>query len=260
MCTVTVHRTPAELLVTMNRDEMIARAPEISPSIHEPGNAPSWIAPRDSERGGTWMGVNTHGVAACLLNAYLPGESLLPDTSGKFLSRGTIIPALLESGDAEESLAWLRDRFDPTVYPSFTLLVMSWHGTTTYEWLRQGSPLIQEVSEEWMIRSSSGWDTEEVSAWREERLAEWREGGCESYGTLPAFHILDDPDDPGHAPLMKREWSATRSITQALVDYSQGGVDMRYWAEPTPSTREATSHAHLPLLSAQTDSIDTGAP
>lgn len=244
----------------MNRDEVSTRAPEIPPSIHESGDAPSWIAPRDSERGGTWMGVSTHGVAACLLNAYLPGESLLPDTSGKFLSRGAIIPALLESGDAEESLAWLREEFDPSPYPSFTLLVMSWHGTTTYEWLRQGAPLIREVKEEWMIRSSAGWDSEEVGLWREDRLAQWQNDGCEHYGTLPAFHILQDPEHLDFSPLMKRDWSATRSITQALVDYAQGGVDMRYWAEPSPSTREATEHMHLPLLSAQADSVDAGAP
>lgn len=75
MCTVTVHRSANRLLVTMNRDEARDRAPEVPPAIHH--NDVNWLAPSDSARGGTWIGVNDRGVVACLLNGYVEGDSVI---------------------------------------------------------------------------------------------------------------------------------------------------------------------------------------
>ena len=247
MCMLTVYRAPGEIVATMNRDETLSRGPESPPRVHNNGTAPAWMAPHDSDKGGTWMGANAHGVIACLLNAYLPGESLLPDTSGKFPSRGEIIPALLEAGDGPAVLSWLSDEFRPETYPSFTLLVVTRDNSVAYEWLRKGQPEINEFSDEWIIRSSAGWDSEEIRLWREERFAEWREAGCKSIDTLPAFHLLRDPNYPEWSPLMQREWSATRSITQVSVSNGPGRVDMRYWPEPTPDSREPEAYLTLTL-------------
>ncbi len=247
MCMLTVYRAPGEIVATMNRDEALSRGPELPPRVHNNDAGAVWMAPHDSDKGGTWMGANAHGVIACLLNAYLPGESLLPDTSGKFPSRGDIIPALLEAGDGPAVLSWLSDEFRPEAYPSFTLLVITQDNSLAYEWLRQGQPQINEFSSEWIIRSSAGWDSEEISLWREERFAEWREAGCKSFATLPAFHLFRDPRYPEWSPLMQRDWSATRSITQVSVSNGPGRVDMRYWPEPTTDSREPEAHLTLTL-------------
>ena len=259
MCMLTVYRAPGEIVATMNRDETLARGPESPPRLHKNGLAPKWMAPHDSDKGGTWMGANAHGVIACLLNAYLPGESLLPDTSGKFPSRGEIIPALLEAGDGPAVLAWLSDEFRPEAYPSFTLLVMSLEKSLSYEWLHRGAPRIDEFSSDWVIRSSAGWDSEEIKLWREERFAEWRAAGCESIDTLPAFHLFRDPKNVEWSPLMQRDWSATRSITQVCVSSDPGRVDMRYWPEPTPESREPAAHLTLALSAKGEQRVDAKA-
>lgn len=259
MCMLTVHQSPEAIVATMNRDEALVRGPERPPQLYDTGDAPAWMAPLDSDKGGTWMGANTYGVIACLLNAYLPGESLRPDTSGKFRTRGEIIPALLQVGGAEAGLSWLREEFRPEVYPSFMLLVITSDKTLSYEWLRQGSPRVHEIDEEWIIRSSAGWDSDEIRIWREEQFARWRAAGCENHDTLPAFHVMQDPDNVEWSPLMRREWSATRSITQACVFPALGSVEMRYWPEPTPQSREPGAYLSIPLSSMDENRIDAKA-
>lgn len=259
MCMLTVYRAPEEIVATMNRDEALTRGPELPPRIHNSGSGPAWMAPHDSDRGGTWMGANAHGVIVCLLNAYLPGESLLPDSTGDFPSRGEIIPLLLEVGDGPAVLSWLMNKFRPEAYPSFTLLVITQEKSVSYEWLRQGVPELSEFNTEWIIRSSAGWDSEEIRLWREDRFAEWQAAGCEKLDTLPAFHLMQDPNNVEWSPLMQRDWSATRSITQVSVSPGRGEVEMRYWPEPTPDSREPGVHLSLALSAKGEQRINTKA-
>lgn len=259
MCMLTIYRGPEEIVATMNRDEALTRGPELPPRIHESGAGPAWMAPHDSDRGGTWMGANAHGVIACLLNAYLPGESLLPDARAQLPSRGEIIPMLLEAGDGPAVLSWLANEFRPEAYPSFNLLVITQEKGVSYQWLRNGGPGLSEFNTDWIIRSSAGWDSEEIRLWREERFAEWRAAGCEKFDTLPTFHLMQDPNNVEWSPLMRREWSATRSITQVCVSPGRGEVEMRYWPEPTAGTREPRVHLALPLSAKTGQRINTKA-
>jgi hypothetical protein len=247
MCTVTIHRAAGEILVTMNRDEALVRAPELRPEIVAAASGVRWMAPRDSERGGTWMGVNNHGVVACLLNAYRPGESLLPDTSGRFRTRGEIAPNLLAAGAMTDARRWLEESLDPEAYPSFTLMVASPGEAFSYEWFRNGPARVTELAEAWVVRSSSGWDSDDVREWRETKFSQWRASGGPCVGTLPVFHLLQEEGHAERSPLMRRSWSATRSITQARVVVERGLVELRYWPEPTPETREPEAHCSLRL-------------
>jgi uncharacterized protein with NRDE domain len=52
----------------MNRDDLADR-PEAAPA-EWPSAKPAFVAPKDLQAGGTWIGVNDHGVIACLLNRY----------------------------------------------------------------------------------------------------------------------------------------------------------------------------------------------
>jgi len=235
----------------MNRDEVLTRAPELRPEISHTRDGIRWIAPRDSERGGTWMGVNDFGVAACLLNAYQPGESLLPDTTGRFRTRGEIIPTLLAAGDGRAARGWLRESLNPRNYPSFTLIVACPDALLSVEWLGEHGPVFSEHAEPWLLRSSSGWDSQDVRRWREQRFDEWRNAGEAHHGAMPSFHVLQEPGHEERSPLMRRSWSATRSITQARVSGDTGRVELRYWSEPTPDSREPEAHSSLPLAPAR---------
>ena len=69
MCTLLILRRPGHkwpLLLAANRDEIISR-PWLPPDHHWP-DRPHVLAGKDEEAGGTWLGVNEHGVGAAILN------------------------------------------------------------------------------------------------------------------------------------------------------------------------------------------------
>lgn len=234
MCTVTVRLDAESLLVTMNRDERIDRAPEIAPSIRpEAAGGPSWMAPTDGQAGGTWIGANDDGVVACLLNAYLPGDPIAPPPAGA-PSRGVIIPAIL-SRPEPDAWTWLRERFDPSPYPSFLLVVAGGGRGEVVRWAR-GALTRQPLRDGWSLITSSGLDPELVEAWRRERFEDWLAGGAAAPHGVPAFHLLDEPGRREWSPWMTRSWSATRSLTQVRCVAPAAAVELRWWRRPEDGT------------------------
>src|SRR5689334_11317830 len=102
MCTVVLLIRPNHawpLLLAANRDEMLERAWD-PPAAHWP-EQPDLIAGRDRTGGGTWMGINRHGVVAAVLNR--PGS--LGPAAGK-QSRGELpLLALAHSSAADAAAA-----------------------------------------------------------------------------------------------------------------------------------------------------------
>lgn len=107
MCTVVVLSRPGHpwpLLLAANRDEMEDR-PWLPPARHWP-DRPEVVAGIDTLGGGTWLGINDHGVVAAVLNRV---GSLGP-LAGK-RSRGELPLDALDHADAAEAadtLAHLR--------------------------------------------------------------------------------------------------------------------------------------------------------
>lgn len=93
MCTVVVLVRPDQILLAANRDERMDR-PWDPPAAWWP-DRPGVIAGRDRTGGGTWMGVNRHGVVATVLNR--PGT--LGPAIGK-RSRGDLPLMALEHATA----------------------------------------------------------------------------------------------------------------------------------------------------------------
>lgn len=233
--------------VTMNRDEANMRGPELPPKRQRSPAGLEWIAPFDSDKGGTWMAANDHGIVAALLNAYLPGESLLPDTSQKHRTRGEIIPAVMDKRSLADAMDWLESEFDPSAYPSFNLFVFAPESALCLTWYARGDLSVEHIDDEWYIRSSSGWDTEEVTNWRTQRFRQWRENGCDTIGSLPTFHVLRVEGEEEKSPLMLRSWSATRSITQVELDRKKRRVKMRYWGNPEPGSNSPDNLLEMSL-------------
>ncbi len=228
MCTVTLRCGDGSLVLTMNRDERVDRAPEESPRrIPGDDSRPSWLAPFDSASGGTWIGVNERGVASCVLNAYEPAdESLRGDPSVP--SRGSIIPRILEEQDGVGP-ARLPAFLDFSAYPSFTLLVASQEGGEIVRW-RRGAGLTRErVFPGLTFLTSSSFSEPEVSAWRTRAFDAWRAAGEPEVDGLPTLHFIADEGDESTAPFMTRQKSATRSITQVRVDGSGQIASLSWW-------------------------------
>lgn len=118
MCTVVILRRPGHewpVLLGANRDEMKTR-PWLPPGRHWP-DRPEVVAGLDREAGGTWLGLNDHGVVAGILNRR---GSLGPLTGKR--SRGELVLEALDHAEASAAARALSD-LDPLAYRSFNLLV-----------------------------------------------------------------------------------------------------------------------------------------
>lgn len=98
MCTlIALHRciVGAPLVIAANRDEFLERPAE-GPALRETASG-RIVAPRDMRAGGTWLGVNAHGVVAAVTNR----RCARPDLSRR--SRGLVVLDALGSGSAAEA-------------------------------------------------------------------------------------------------------------------------------------------------------------
>lgn len=99
------------LVIAANRDEALAR-PAVGPVLWN--GDPSFVAPRDETAGGSWIGLNEHGLFVGITNR--AGRAPEP---GK-RSRGLLVTDVLRAGSAADLAAhW--EAFDPHAYNPFHL-------------------------------------------------------------------------------------------------------------------------------------------
>ncbi|NNG04351.1 MAG: hypothetical protein HKM95_09655 [Inquilinus sp.] len=118
MCTLVVLRRPGHdwpLLLAANRDERIDR-PWQPPARHWP-DRPEVLAGRDEVAGGTWLGLNDHGLAAGIMNR----RGTLGPAPGK-RSRGELVLEALDHADADAAAAALAE-LDGGAYRAFNMVV-----------------------------------------------------------------------------------------------------------------------------------------
>jgi hypothetical protein len=132
MCTLVVLRRPAHdwpLILGANRDEMIER-PWRPPARHWP-DRPEVIAGLDELAGGSWLGLNDHGVVAGVLNRF---GTLGPKPGQR--SRGELVLEALDHADAGAAAAALA-HIDPRAYRPFNLIIAD---NRDAFWLRHADP------------------------------------------------------------------------------------------------------------------------
>lgn len=118
MCTVVILRRPADewpLILGANRDEMRDRQWR-APARHWP-ERPEVVAGYDEEAGGSWLGLNDHGVVAAVLNR--------PGTLGRderLRSRGELVLDALDHADAADAAQALT-ALDPAAYRAFNMII-----------------------------------------------------------------------------------------------------------------------------------------
>lgn len=229
----------------MNRDERRDRAPENSPVLHH-GDI-SWLAPSDSERGGTWIAVNELGVVTCIMNGYVSGESPAPPASSNVPTRGAIIPRLIERGGLQDIRNALVREFDPAPYPSFTLILAHHGAVESFDWRGNGMLADRTHDDVWSAFSSSSWKTDEVIAWRMRAFDLWRADGCKMTNDLPSLHLQHPDGMREWSPLMDREHTCTRSITQVEIARGRDKAVMRYWRRDALDAGRAPFVTTLPL-------------
>ena len=132
MCTFIILLRPGHgwpVLVAANRDEMIDR-PWLSPGRHWP-DRPEVIAGQDTLAGGSWLGLNDHGVIAGILNRH---GSLGPAAGQR--SRGELVLEALDHADARAAAEALA-HIEPAAYRTFNLMIAD---NRDAFWLRHADP------------------------------------------------------------------------------------------------------------------------
>jgi len=118
MCTVVILRRPDHawpLVLGANRDEMLGR-PWRPPGRHWPDRA-EVVAGMDELAGGSWLGLNDHGVVAGILNRM---GSLGPAPDAR--SRGELVLEALDHADVVAAARALSD-LNARAYRTFNLVV-----------------------------------------------------------------------------------------------------------------------------------------
>jgi hypothetical protein len=142
MCSIVILSRPGHawpLIAASNRDEMAGR-PCAPPGRHWPDRA-EVVAGLDRLAGGSWLGLNDHGVMTAILNRV---DSLGPRADKR--SRGELVLEALDHADAGAAVAALRE-LEPSAYRSFNMVVAD---NRDAFWLR-GLGLAQGWIEAWPL-------------------------------------------------------------------------------------------------------------
>ncbi|QDV06960.1 hypothetical protein Poly30_24780 [Planctomycetes bacterium Poly30] len=231
-----------------NRDELLTRGPEIPPRIQTSPEGVRYIAPGDSEAGGTWIAANEHGLTVALLNGYIVSRG---PTLEHYQSRGALVRLLASLERPLESLAMLSPHelapYRPAVVvlkaPGDPALVARWDGLTV---------AIDVSGERQLPLTSSSFEQDEVQLSRRALYTSLVLGGEEKKRAdapdperLAAFqrHVDAERGPTAFTPTMQRADAATRSQCHIVV--TKSNVHFEYRPGP-PHATEVSVALDLP--------------
>ena len=217
------------LLAAANRDEHYDR-PSAPPSAIT--SAPKILAGRDLRAGGTWLGVNEHGLLAAILNRRTNNE----DAPLNSRSRGLLCMDLLSRRSAADAALWLRSH--SAHYNPFTVLVADRnqaHATSNAGRRLITEPLAPGLH---VFSSAADYDLHSSKADRAYELfgavaGKLQEDKDARHDAVGGFHaVLADHSlpagstDPGDAICVHRDASGTVSSSIVLLSPSGSRFDL----------------------------------
>ena len=215
MCTVTVLPSAQGFTLTMNRDERRSR--HESGLCLEAAAGRHYCYPVDAESGGTWVGMNDHGVALALLNRYQA------PSSEHAKSRGGIIATGLGLG-AFSSIAESMKTLPVDQYNAFDCLLVGRHSACLFSWNKEQYRYQTVSYDEGIMLTSSSERIEAVREYRQQQFTRWQaEWGVA--GEVDRFHLQQSHDMQHSAVFMARENTHTKSLVQITVNASQGTLN-----------------------------------
>ena len=105
----------APILLAANREERFDR-PTLAPRKYR--GPPSHVCGLDQQAGGTWLGVNQHGLLVAVTNRHRAGLTAAPR------SRGLLCRELLSAGSAQEAAAMAREALTAGSYAGANYLCL----------------------------------------------------------------------------------------------------------------------------------------
>jgi len=223
VCTVSWLHNDGGYELFCTRDEKrtrrIARGPEITTQ-----DGIRFLAPQDTEAGGTWIAVNDYGVSFCLLN----GKREM--TSRSYVSRGIVLRELLTGGSISEACerAW---NIDLSRYAPFTLLILeAGQHASAVEWNGLDKAIFP-YADAFMPLTSSSVDPDGVHRRRHEEFQALP--GSLNSTMLLNFHHSHGAGPDAYSTCMHRADAETVSFSWLKVTHS----DARFFYSPAAPCR-----------------------
>jgi len=205
-----------------NRDELNARGAEQPPRLESIGGV-LFAAPRDGDRGGSWILANAHGLTVALLNDYACGWR--PPANGA-ASRGALVMACATAA-TPEAVVELIGAMTLERVRAFKMVVLDADGRDArLHW--DGDSLTGETGETLFFETSSSFATAAVCEARRQRyetLLAGREAA--EADELKGFHWTHDHADGAGSVLMRRPDARTRSVIQIRTRHDRVEMDYR---------------------------------
>ena len=215
MCTVSFLPTPSGFALAMNRDEKKSRVPGEKPRKTRTGRTLS-LHPQEPG-GGTWVGINRHGLALALINWHAQ-----PLNESAQCSRGIIVPHLLAAKNLSCATSLFATLPLAHINP-FRLIAVSLAQRAVAEWRWNGNCL--NLSQKSWSRAhwfSSGLDEAGVAKARA-KIAHRTHG---TLSHLRRLHGSHQPERGAFSVCMHRDDAETVSYTEILAD--REGARMRH--------------------------------
>jgi hypothetical protein len=223
MCTVSWHLERDGYDLFFNRDESVLRGPARPPAVLE-RNGVRFIAPIDSDAGGSWLAVNEEGLSVAIANYYGVGPPSDSLTSGRFVSRGLLLLSLADSAGraavaerlAAERLAEYRPFILIALEPGQPVVAFTWDSCRLSSGREARCPV-----------ATSGVSPRQVPASRARLFGRMRGAGRNlDAAALEEFHRSHLPEKGAFSVCMHR--SDARTVSMSHVCVREGGVCLRY--------------------------------
>ena len=240
MCSVSFVPRADGFVLAMNRDELISRGPALPPEVHSRGRL-AVLYPRELG-GGTWIGVNSTGMAFSLINWHSRPDRLSLDT----ISRGEVVRALLSARSSRSAASILRklpvERMNP-----FRLTIISLGERSLEEW-RSRRDALEFISLPWARHHwfSSGLDEAKANRVRREVCLQIPDGSLD-VTALRKLHRSHVPEAGAFSLCMHREEAGTVSYTEICVRRRTASM---YYIAGSPCSRSPRFNELLALDSA----------
>ncbi len=248
MCTVSWYFDSSGYELLFNRDELRTRGPGLPPELRTQDGV-RYLAPTDSDRGGTWIGVNEYGVTHCLVNFYQAYvDSPNPDRRRYSRSRGDLVREVQSCRTVAETEAYV-DRLDVEVYAPFWLLAFE-AGSAPRGFRWDGVRLEVTHDIEAPVTTSS-YRPDDVVRWRRTRfprLESDRRDRAAAVARLWRYHRRRNHLRGAYGVCMSRSDARTVSFTRVSVTTTAAGppaVSLGYLPDPPCRSRDLPAQIEI---------------
>lgn len=225
MCTVTVVPTPRGHRLVCNRDEQRSRAHSTDLVVRRCGEGVAAM-PIDPPSGGTWIGANSVGVVACLLNANPGVARCSADRWRGRGSRGVIVPEMLAQQSLCKALSVALE-LDPRSFPPFRLLLLAdgAHAIVVSDGTELRSTAVAATSSP-ILLTSSGLGDGLVEPHRRGLFQRLLEQHADLGRLQDQFHSHAWSDRPHLSVLVSRP--DARTVSRTTIDIATDVIDLHH--------------------------------